>query len=109
MIAPQPPSPGCTEMSTYRSTLLLPLPSGKISVASLLPVGNLTPPPTMTFQLRAEVDGLNRAKRASVVTSPRPRAFSFARAPGPPVRGDGMPHDDSMNGIPAIRLTRGDS
>src|SRR5688500_9257933 len=107
MISPQPPSPGGTEMSTKRSVLLLPAPSGKTSVASLLPVGIFTPPPTMRFQLRVEVDGLNIATRASVLISPRPRAFSFARAAGPPARGDGMPHDDSMNGMPAVRLTRG--
>src|SRR5829696_7823008 len=107
MIRPQPPSPGCTEMSTNRSTLLLPLPSGKKSVASLLPVGIFTPPPTMMFQLRVDVAGLNIATRASAVMSPSPCAFSLARASGPPARGDGMPHDASTKGMPAVRLNRG--
>jgi hypothetical protein len=79
--------------------------SGNTSVAPLSPVGNFTPPPTIRFQLRP-LAGSTTAKRASDVMSPRPRAFSLARAAGPPARGDGMPHDASTNGIPAFRLMR---
>jgi hypothetical protein len=72
----------------------------------LWPVGNFTPPPRLTFQERCD-EGESSETRANVVMSPRPRAFSFARVAGPPARGDGMPHDASMNGTPALRLTRG--
>ena len=41
-----------------------------------------------------------------MVMSPMPWAFSFARAAGPPVRGEGMPHEASMNGMPALTFTR---
>ncbi|MBI2187395.1 MAG: hypothetical protein HYU37_09810 [Acidobacteria bacterium] len=47
--------------------------------------------------------------RASAVTSPMPRAFPFARAAGPPDRGDGMPHEASTNGTLASSPTLGDA